>query len=87
MDRWEAALERLRTLESQIIKTPATSLAGVTVKLRIATHYLCESDELDKHHATPARDIDFKKECIGVQWEADPVISALLDAERLAGVS
>ncbi len=59
----------------------------MAIKLRIATDRDCDSANLGTLHATPAREIDFKKEGIGVRWEDDSLISALLDAERLAGVS
>ena len=88
MDRWEAALERLRALEDQIIKTPATSIAGVALKLRIASHYECDGFDLADFHAVPAREINYDEAFGGrVRWETSPVISALLDVERMAGVS
>ena len=88
MDRWEAALERLRALEDRIIKTPATSIAGVALKLRIASHYECDGFDLADFHAVPAREIDYDEAFGGnVRWATNPVMSALLDAERLAGVS
>ena len=65
----------------------AASIAGVAIKVRIATHYNCDGGDLANLYATPAREIDYKKECIVVEWTAEPVISALRDAERLAGVS
>ena len=88
MDRWEAALERLRALEDRIIETPATSIGGVALKLRIASHYECDGFDLADFHAVPAREINYDEAFGGrVRWETSPVISALLDVERMAGVS
>ena len=40
-----------------------------------------------KLYATPAREIDYEKECIVLECEMKAAVSALIDAERLAGVS
>ena len=86
--RWEDALRRLDAKEDQIMATPATSMRGVAIKIRIASHYIIEAGDVDKRYATPSRDIDYD-EANGGPLGADGsyTILALLDAERLAGVS
>ena len=87
-ERWENAISRCDAVEDQIMETPATSMRGVAIKIRLASHYVFGAGDLDKRYATPARDIDYV-EATGGPLDADGsyVISALLDAERLAGVS
>ena len=79
------ALDRRDAVEQKILATPATSMRGVAVKIRLVTH-CTESADLTPFYATPAREIDYEKECIVLECEAKAAISALLDAERLAGV-
>ena len=86
-ERWEEALGRLDAVEDQIMETPATSMRGVAIKIRIASHYVFDTGDLDKRYATPARDIDYIEAYGGPLGADGYVISALLDAERLAGVS
>ena len=81
---WDAALDRRETVEQKILKTPATSMRGVAVKIRLVTH-CTDSTDLTRFHATPAREIDYEKECIVLECEVKAAISALIDAERLAG--
>ncbi len=52
------------------------------------SHYIFDVGDFDKRYATPARDIDYV-EGAGGKLSADEsyVVSALRDAERLAGVS
>ena len=86
--RLEAAWARTDALEDKIMKTPATTMRGVAIKIRIVSHYIFDSGDFDKRYATPARDIDYV-EGAGGKLGADEsyVVSALRDAERLAGVS
>ncbi len=86
--RMEAAWARTDALEDRIMETPATTMRGVAIKIRIVSHYIFEVGDFDKRYATPARDIDYI-EGAGGKLGADEsyVISALRDAERLAGVS
>ena len=86
--RLEDAWRRTDALEDQIMDTPATSMRGVAIKIRIASHYAFDTGDLDQRYATPARDIDYV-EATGGRLDAEGacVISALRDAERLAGVS
>ena len=83
---WDAALDRREAVEKKILETPATSMRGVAVKIRLVTH-CAEGTDLTPFYATPAREIDYEKECIVLECEAVAAISALRDAERLAGVS
>ncbi len=85
---WDDALDRRDAVEKKILETPATSMRGVAVKIRLITHSTAgESADLTPLYATPAREIDYEKECIVVEGDTQVAISALLDAERLAGVS
>ena len=86
-ERWENAISRCDAVEDQIMETPATSMRGVAIKIRLASHYVFGAGDLDKRYATPARDIDYV-EANGGPLDADEsyVISALRDAERLASV-
>ena len=86
-ERWENAISRCDAVEDQIMATPATTMRGVAIKIRLASHYVFGAGDLDKRYATPARDIDYV-EATGGPLDADGsyVISALRDAERLAGV-
>ena len=84
---WNAALDRRDVVGDKIMETPATSIKGVAVKVRLASHYAFDVAELAPLHNTPSRDIDY-----GVEGGAggalnDHLVSALRDAERLAGVS
>jgi hypothetical protein len=83
---WDDALDRRDAVEQQIMETPATSMRGMAVKLRLATHRN-EIGDLDPLYATPAREIDYEEVCGVFGWDAKHIISALRDAERLAGVS
>ncbi len=83
---WDAALDRRDAVEKKILETPATSMLGVAVKIRLVTH-CTDTTDLTPFYATPAREIDYEKECIVLECEAVAAISALRDAERLAGVS
>ncbi len=86
-ERWENAIGRCDAVEDQIMETPATSMRGVAIKIRLASHYVLEAGDFDKRYATPARDLDYEKAYGGHLGVDGYVISALLDAERLAGVS
>ena len=81
---WDDALDRRDAVEKKILETPATSMRGVAVKIRLVTH-CTDSTDLARFHATPAREIDYEKECIVLECEVKAAISALIDAERLAG--
>lgn len=83
---WDDALDRREAVEKKILETPATSMRGVAVKIRLVTH-CTDMTDLTKLYATPAREIDYEKECLVLDCEAVAAISALLDAEQLAGVS
>ncbi len=86
-ERWENALTRCDAVEDQIMETPATSIQGVAIKIRIVSHYIFEAGDLYKRHATPARDINYVEADPGSGASGLYVVSALRDAERLAGVS
>ena len=86
-ERWENALSRLDAVEDQIMETPATSMHGVAIKIRLVSHYIIEGGDVDKRYATPARDIDYVEADGGLGASGLYVVSALRDAERLAGVS
>ncbi len=87
-DRWEAALDRRDVVGDKIIETPATSINGVAVKIRLASHYAHDRVELARLYDTPARDIDYFELEGGAGGALnDPLVSALRDAERLAGAS
>ena len=81
---WDDALDRRDAVEKKILKTPATSMRGVAVKIRLVTH-CTDMTDLTKLYATPAREIDYEKECIVLECETKAAVSALRDAERLAG--
>ena len=84
--RWEDALRRLDAVEDQIMEIPATSMRGVAIKIRIASHYIIEAGDVDKRYATPSRDIDYAQASGGpLDANESYVISALRDAEQLAG--
>ncbi len=86
-DRWEATLDRRDVVGDKILETPATSIQGVAVKIRLASHYAFDIVDLAPLHHTPSRDIDyFELEGGRIGAMADYLISALRDAERLAGV-
>ena len=84
-DRWEAALDRRDVVGDKIMSTPATSIAGVAVKVRLASHYAFDMVELAALYATPSRDIDYSGEGGAGGALSDYIVSALRDAERLAG--
>ncbi len=67
------------------MEAQATSMQGVAIKIRLASHYVLEAGDFDKRYATPARDLDYEKAYGGRLGVDGYVISALLDAERLAG--
>ncbi len=69
------------------METPATSIKGVAVKVRLASHYAFEVAYLPPLYATPSRDIDYGGEHGAGGVLNDYLVSALRDAERLAGVS
>ena len=81
---WDDALDRRDAVEKKILETLATSMRGVAIKIRLVTH-CAESGNLTRFHATPAREIDYEKECISLEYDTKAAVSALLDAERLAG--
>ena len=85
---WNAALDRRDVVGDKIMSTPATSIQGVAVKIRLASHYAHDIANLAPLYATPSRDIDY----FGLEGGAggalnDWIVSALRDAERLAGAS
>ena len=84
---WDDALDRRDAVEKKILETPATSMRGVAIKIRLASHYIFEAGDFDKRYATPARDIDYVEADPGSGASGLYVVSALRDAERLAGVS
>ncbi len=86
-DRWEAALDRRDVVGDKIMETPATSINGVAVKIRLASHYAFDIVELARLYDTPARDIDYELEGGAGGALNDHLVSALRDAERLAGAS
>ena len=86
-ERWENALSRLDAVEDKIMEAPATSMRGVAIKIRLASHYIIEAGDVDKRYATPARDIDYVEADGGFGAAGFYVVSALRDAERLADVS
>ena len=87
-DRWEAALDRRDVVGDKIMETPATSIKGVAVKIRLASHYTFDVAELATLYNTPSRDIDyFDLEGTRIGAMADYLVSALRDAERLAGAA
>ena len=83
---WNAALDRRDVVGDKIMSTPATSIQGVAIKIRLASHYAHDIANLAPLYATPSRDIDY----FGLEGGAggalnDWIVSALRDAERLAG--
>ncbi len=84
-DRWEAALDRRDVVGDKIMSTPATSIKGVAVKVRLASHYAFDIVELAQLHHAPSRDIDYDGEGGAGGALNDYLVSALRDAERLAG--
>ncbi len=84
---WNAALDRRDVVQDRIMETLATSMRGVAIKIRIATHYILEGGDIHRRHATPSRDIDYEEADPGLGASGLYVVSALRDAERLAGVS
>ena len=86
-DRWEAALDRRDVVGDKIMETPATSIKGVAVKVRLASHYAFDIIELAALYHTPSRDIDYDVEGGAGGALNDHLVSALRDAERLAGAS
>ncbi len=84
--------ERQHVIEDRIIKTDATSVRGLAVKLRLMAYFQYSMPGLEERHATPAKDIDLK--AMIEEWRVDGfnnddalLVGALRDAERLAGVS
>ncbi len=84
-DRYEAALIRRDAVEDKIMGTPATSMQGVAIKVRLASHYAFDIVELAPLYDTPSRDIDYDAERGAGGVLNDYLVSALRDAERLAG--
>ena len=81
-----AALDRRDDVAETIMQTPAMSMQGVAVKVRLATHCtFWEMGNIDSQYATPARDIDYVEADPGSGASGLYVVSALRDAERLAG--
>ncbi len=84
-------------IERQIIDTPATSVGGIAVKLRLLAYIEFPMKGLPDLHRTPAKDTDFKgiieawrADVVpdkGLNWQDELLIGSLRDAERLAGVS
>lgn len=85
--------DRQSAIERQIIDTPATSVGGIAVKLRLLAYIEFPMKGLPDLHRTPAKDTDFKgmieawRDDSGLDWQDDLLIGALRDAERLAGAS
>ncbi len=86
-DRYEAAMVRRDAVEDKIMSTPATSIKGVAVKIRLASHYAFDIVDLAPLHARPSRDINYSGEHGAGGALNDYLVSALRDAERVAGVS
>ena len=86
-DRWEAALDRRDVVGDRIMETPAASIKGVAIKIRLASHYAFDIVELERLYGTPSRDIDYSGEHGAGGALNDHLVSALRDAERLAGAS
>jgi hypothetical protein len=85
---WNDAVDRRDAVEDKIMGTPATSIKGVAVKVRLASHYAFDVVELARLYDTPARDIDYVELEGGAGGALnDHLVSALRDAERLAGAS
>ena len=93
-DKW---YDRQSAIERQIIDTPATSVGGVAVKLRLLAYIEFPMKGLPDLHRTPAKDTDFegtieawRADVVpdkGLDWQDELLIGSLRDAERLAGVS
>ncbi len=81
----DAVLDRRDVVEDKIMGTPATSIMGVAVKIRLASHYAFDIVDLAPLHDTPSRDIDYDGEHGAGGALNDYLVSALRDAERLAG--
>ena len=83
--------DRQSAIERQIIDTPATSVGGVAVKLRLLAYMEFPYKGLPDLHRTPAKDTDFKgiieawRETSGLFWDDELLIGTLRDAERLGG--
>ncbi len=84
---WDEAIDRRDVVGDKIMETPATSIKGVAVKVRLASHYAFDVVELAPLYGTPSRDIDYDVEGGAGGALNDYLVSALRDAERLAGVS
>jgi hypothetical protein len=84
---WNEAIDRRYAVEDQIMDIPATSMRSVAIKIRIASHYAIDTGDLEKRYATPARDINYVEANGGPLGGLGGLISALCDAERLAGTS
>ena len=83
---WDAALDRRDVVADKILEAPATSMKGVAIKIRLASHYTFDVADLASLYNTPSRDIDYYElEGGRIGAMADYLISALRDAERLAG--
>ena len=89
--------DRQSEIERQIIDTPATSVGGVAVKLRLLAYIEFPMKGLPDLHRTPAKDTDFegtieawRADVVpdkGLDWQDKLLIGSLRDAERLAGAS
>lgn len=87
--------DRQSEVERQIIDTPATSVGGIAVKLRLLAYIEFPMKGLPDLHRTPAKDTDFKgiieawrADIVpdrGLDWQDELLIGSLRDAERLAG--
>ena len=89
--------DRQSAIERQIIDTPATSVGGIAVKLRLLAYIEFPMKGLPDLHRTPAKDTDFegtieawRADVVpdkGLDWQDKLLIGSLRDAERLAGAS
>ena len=83
--------DRQSAIERRIIDTPATSVGGLAVKLRLLAYTEFPYKGLPDLHRTPAKDTDFKgiieawRETSGLFWDDELLIGTLRDAERLGG--
>ena len=83
---WNVALDRRDVVGDKIMETLATSMKGVAIKIRLASHYAFEVANLAPLYDTPSRDIDYAELEGGAGGALnDHLVSALRDAERLAG--
>lgn len=98
-DQRDELYNRQNKVERQIIDTPATSIGGISAKLRILAHYEFPYRGVFDPPCTPAKDTDFEgiirawraeagmDGAQGLDWQGELLIGSLRDAERLAGAS